>query len=109
VALFTYPKPFSASGALALALGHGTPIMLSPALARCIGAPSPAVTPMEPASLAAELDRLARDSDAVGALAGWTGALRCDRDWPAVARRHIDIYEEVRHGTHPDARRVRAA
>jgi glycosyltransferase involved in cell wall biosynthesis len=109
VALFTYPKPFSASGALALALAHRTPIMLSPALARCIGAPSTVVTPMDPASLAAELDRLAADPDAVGVHADWTGALRQEREWPAVARRHIEVYEEVRRGTHPDARRVRAA
>ena len=109
VALFTYPKPFSASGALALALAHGTPLMLSPSLARCIGAPSTIVTPLDPAHLAAELDRLARDPGAVRVHAEWTTALRQEREWPAVARRHIDVYEEVRRGTHPDARRVRAA
>jgi glycosyltransferase involved in cell wall biosynthesis len=109
VALFTYPRPFSASGALALALAHGTPLLLSPALARCIGAPSALVTPMEPASLAGELDRLARTPGAVDAHAAWTTALRHERQWPAVARRHIELYEEVRRGTDPDARRLRAA
>lgn len=109
LALFTYPRPFSASGAMALALAHRTPIMLSPALARCIGAPNTIVAPMQPAALAAELDRLAATPGAVDRHACWTEALRCGRDWPAVARRHIELYEEVRHGTHPDARRVRAA
>ena len=109
VALFTYPRPFSASGALALALAHGTPLLLSPALARCIGAPSALVTPMAPASLADELDRLARTPGAVAAHAEWTTALRDERQWPAVARRHIEVYEEVRRGTDPDAWRLRAA
>ena len=31
VAVFPYPRPFSSSGALALALAHGTPALLSPA------------------------------------------------------------------------------
>ena len=38
--VFPYPKPFASSGVLALALAHGTPVLLSPALARCAGAPS---------------------------------------------------------------------
>ncbi|MFP5488265.1 MAG: hypothetical protein ACLGHQ_08175, partial [Acidimicrobiia bacterium] len=105
----TYPKPFSASGALALALAHGTPMMLSPALARCVGAPSTLVTPLDPVRLARELDRLAGDPRAVRTYADWTAILRREREWPDVARRHIEIYEEVRRGTHPDARRVRAA
>lgn len=109
VALFTYPKPFSASGALALALAHGTPTMLSPALARCIGAPNTIVAPLSPTELARELDRLAGDPEARQTHADWTTTLRQEREWPAVARRHIEIYEEVRRGTHPDARRVRAA
>jgi glycosyltransferase involved in cell wall biosynthesis len=109
VAVFTYPKPFSASGALALALAHGTPLLLSPALARCIGAPNALVTPMEPMGLAGELERLARTPGAVHAHAEWTTALRHERQWPAVAGRHIEVYEEVRRGTHPAARRLRAA
>ena len=36
VAVFPYPKPFASSGALALALAHGTPVLLSP--------PSPAAS-----------------------------------------------------------------
>lgn len=109
VAVFTYPKPFSASGALALALAHGTPLLLSPALARCIGAPSTLVTPLAPAVLAHELDRLATTPGALDAHAAWTAALRREREWPTVAQRHLDVYEEVTRGTHPDARRVRAA
>jgi glycosyltransferase involved in cell wall biosynthesis len=109
VALFTYPKPFSASGALALALAHGTPVMLSPALARCIGAPNSVVAPMDPVALATLLDGLATNRHSVDTLASWSTALRCERDWPTVARRHLELYEEVSHVSHPDARRVRAA
>lgn len=109
VALFTYPRPFSASGALALALAHGTPMMLSPALARCVGAPSTIVTPLDAAHLAHQLDRLARTPDVLQSHADWTATLRREREWRAVAQRHIEIYEEVRRGTNPDARRLRAA
>ena len=47
--VFPYPKPFASSGVLALALAHGTPVLLSPALARCAGAPSVLTSPMAPA------------------------------------------------------------
>ena len=39
VALLPYPQPFASSGPLALALAHGTPVLLSQALARTTGAP----------------------------------------------------------------------
>lgn len=118
VALFTYPKPFSASGALALALAHGTPVLLSPAMARCVGAPSRLVAAMHASGLAGQLDRLAADRPRLGELAEWTAVLRSEREWPAVARRHAELYAglaghdptgEVDDGRDPVGRRLRAA
>jgi glycosyltransferase involved in cell wall biosynthesis len=109
VALFPYPKPFSASGALALALAHETPVLLSPPLARCIGAPNTLHAEMEPASLAAQLGALAADRARLADLAAWSQVLRVGREWPCVARRHIDLYEEVSDGQRPAGRRLRAA
>jgi hypothetical protein len=109
VALFPYPQPFSASGALALALAHETPVLLSPALARCVGAPSSLHAEMEPASLATQLDALAAHRAGLNDLAAWSRALRAGREWPSVAHRHIDTYEEVCDGQRPPRRRLRAA
>lgn len=109
VVLFPYPKPFAASGALALALAHGSPVLLSPALARCVGAPSTMVAAMEPAALARQLDALAHDRPALDENAGWSAVLRTEREWPAVARRHLDVYGEVGDGADPAPGRLRAA
>jgi glycosyltransferase involved in cell wall biosynthesis len=95
VALFPYPKPFSSSGALALALAHGTPVLLSPALARCAGAPSVLTAPMEAGPLARRLDALAGDRPALDELRRWTALLAAGRQWPAVAKQHIQLYEDV--------------
>lgn len=134
VALFPYPQPFSASGALALALAHRTPALLSPELAATAGAPEAMTAPREPRALAALLDELATeratgenyDHDAgAGAGAGVavvrdgsegagvrlaatrpfaggegrlaavraaTAELGRERAWPAVARRHLEVY-----------------
>ena len=68
VAVFPYPKPFSSSGALALALAHGTPVLLSPPLARCAGAPSVMTVPIDARSLARRLDELAASPAALDEL-----------------------------------------
>jgi glycosyltransferase involved in cell wall biosynthesis len=111
VALFSYPKPFAASGALALALAHGTPVLLSPAMARCVGAPSTLLAPMQPPALAGQLDALAANPDRLTELAEWTAVLRAEREWPTVARRHIAVYADVLEGVHDDpaGRGLRAA
>jgi glycosyltransferase involved in cell wall biosynthesis len=95
LALFPYPKPFSSSGALALALAHGTPVLLSPALARCAGAPSVLAAPMEARPLARRLDELATDAGALDELRRWTALLAAGRQWPAVAQQHVRLYEEL--------------
>jgi len=93
VALFPYPRPVSSSGALALALAHGTPALLSPELAACTGAPGELLVSREPSELAARLRALAADRAGLARLADAMRALAADRTWPAVAQRHLDIYE----------------
>jgi glycosyltransferase involved in cell wall biosynthesis len=109
VALLPYPRPHATSGPLALALGAGTPVLLSASLARCAGAPEATAVEAEPGALAARLRALADDPAAVAELAGASRALACDRAWPAVADRHLDVYEEVTHGRRAARRSLRAA
>jgi glycosyltransferase involved in cell wall biosynthesis len=95
VALFMYPRPFSSSGALALALAHETAPLLSPAMAASIGAPDALAAPGDAWGLARKLRRLAADTSALEPLREAARELAGDRSWPAVARRHLEIYEEV--------------
>ncbi|HEX4903610.1 MAG TPA: glycosyltransferase [Acidimicrobiales bacterium] len=91
VALFPYPRPFSSSGALALALAAGTPSLLSAPLGRCVGAPSQLVAPTAE-HLAARLRELASSPGALEQVAAATAALAEGRAWDAVARAHLDLY-----------------
>ena len=95
VAVFPYPKPFSSSGALALALSLGTPVLLSPALARCAGAPSATAVALDAPAIAERLHELARSPEELDALAAWSATLAAGRSWSAVAGRHAHLYEEV--------------
>jgi glycosyltransferase involved in cell wall biosynthesis len=95
VAVFAYPRPFSSSGAFALALAHGTPALLSPPLARDVGAPSVMTVPLDARSLAARLDELAADAAALDALRSWSAVLAAGRRLPVVAAAHARLYEEV--------------
>ena len=108
VALFLYGKPFSASGVLALALAHGTPVLLSPALARCTGAPNSITAPMDPRRLARRLDELAARREHLDQLRDWTSVLAAGRSWPAVATRHVRLYEELLNAERCARRRLRA-
>jgi glycosyltransferase involved in cell wall biosynthesis len=94
VAVFAYPAPFSSSGALALALAHRTPILVSPPLAECTGAPAELVVATDPESLAT---RLASLSDPVERLrlAAATERLTAERTWPRVAAAHASLYERL--------------
>lgn len=94
LALLVYPQPFSASGVLALALQHSTPLLVSESLAACIEAPDLGV-PTDAASLAARLADLAGDAGALRRLGRASEALGVGRTWADVARRHLDIYQEV--------------
>jgi glycosyltransferase involved in cell wall biosynthesis len=108
VALFPYPKPFAASGALALALSLGTPVLMSPALARCAGAPSAVTVPLDARQMARRLQELARQPHRLADLGGWASTLAGGRTWPAVGRRHADLYEETLNDARTTGRRLRA-
>lgn len=109
LAAFPYPRPFAASGAVSLALAHRTPLLLSPALSRVMGAPSEVVMPTDPALLAETFRSLAADRRRLTDLAAWSVALAAGRAWPEVADRHLSLYEEVSHGPDPARRRLRPA
>lgn len=95
VAVFPYPRPMAASGALALALAHGTPALVSAELARTIQAPHALIAPRDPLLLAEHLRALHRDPDALTRLGAATRVLAEGRSWPAVARRHLAVYGGV--------------
>jgi len=109
LALFPYPRPFASSGPLALALAHGTPVLLSQALARCTAAPLALTAPPTVPELAARLRALAVDRAGLEPLRERTVAFAAGRAWPAVADRHLELYEEVRRAERPARRRLRAA
>ncbi len=94
VALFPYPRPFSSSGALSIALACGTPVLLSAPMARCIGAPSPLVI-RDAGDLATRLRRLSVDADERHELRRWTDRLVEGRHWDEVADLHRDLYRSV--------------
>ena len=108
VALIPYPRPFATSGPLALALGAGTPALLSVPLAACIGSSTAEAVPADAESIAARLSLLARDSGARERLAAATRELARERAWPQVAERHLELYEEVCDAG-PAGGRLRAA
>ena len=108
LALFPYPRPFSSSGALADALSHHTPVLLSPALAQCIGAPAACTAPDDPADLARRLVDISADRSLLDAIRTASATLAEGRSWPAVAARHLRVYEEVSHGPGPAGRRLRS-
>ena len=105
VALFPYPKPFASSGALALALAYGTPVLLSPPLARSVGAPNVTTVALDPPLLSQRLNDLAAKPESLDELRHWSGVLAEGRRWPAVAKRHIQLYEEVVRDVNRVARR----
>jgi len=92
VALLPYPQPFASSGPLALALAHGTPVLLSDALAATVGAPDELAVPTDPAAIAARFDALAADRGDRERLRAAAATLAAGRSWPEVARRHLDLY-----------------
>jgi glycosyltransferase involved in cell wall biosynthesis len=98
LALFMYPRPHASSGALALALAHGTPPLLSPALARSIQAPPALEAPDDPPLLAERLSALASEPALLDPVRAAAQTLTRSRSWSEVAARHLEIYEEVTNG-----------
>ncbi|WP_322762104.1 glycosyltransferase [Frankia sp. Cr2] len=109
LALLPYPKPHASSGVLALAFGYRTPVLLSHALADCVGAPPLMTIPGTPAALADRLRELARDQGQLDRIRTANAFLADGRSWPTVASRHLDLYEEVTGGKGAVGRRVRTA
>lgn len=95
VALFLYPRPFASSGALALALAHGTPPLLSPQLGALCGAPRELIAPLEPSALAEHLADLAARPDRLESMRAVCRRLAAGRSWRSVACRHLALYQEV--------------
>jgi glycosyltransferase involved in cell wall biosynthesis len=95
LALFPYPQPVSSSGALALALAHRTPVLLSPELAACAGAPATLTAPREAGALGRALAVLAADRTLLGELGSAAEGMAVDRTWDAIAARHLALYEEA--------------
>jgi glycosyltransferase involved in cell wall biosynthesis len=92
VALLPYPQPFASSGPLALALAHGTPVLLSDALAATVEAPDELAVATDPAVIAARLQSLAADRGERERLSAAAASLAAGRSWPEIARRHLDLY-----------------
>lgn len=109
VALFPYPAPHAASGALALALAHRTPVLLSPQLAAVTGADTRLVCSLEPPELAARLRAIGRDGAMRAELRDATAAMTDARAWPQAAAQHRSVYQEVARATGTSRRRLRAA
>ena len=108
LALFPYPQPFASSGALALALSYGTPVLVSEAVARCIEAPPQLTVPIEPKALADELDRAVSDPERMRSIRDACAQLTAGRSWTAVAKAHLELYEEVLNAHGPVSGRLRA-
>jgi glycosyltransferase involved in cell wall biosynthesis len=107
-ALFPYPRPFATSGPLALALANSTPVLLSPPLAACVGAPAETVVPLGAEAMASSLRALAADPSRLDRVRAAGRQLAAGRDWPAVAERHLELYREVIHAPRATGRRLRA-
>ncbi len=109
LALFLYPRPFSSSGALALALAYRTPFLVSTELGRCTGAPEAVLVERDPHRVAQRLRTLAFSPAELEAVRDETAQLCEERSWPRIARRHLDVYEEVTRARRPARRRLRSA
>ena len=92
VALLLYPRPFASSGPLALALAHGTPVLMSDALARMTEAPAALAVGLDPARIAVRLRELAASPAQRERLRAAAARLAAGRTWPEVARRHLELY-----------------
>jgi glycosyltransferase involved in cell wall biosynthesis len=106
--LLPHHSPFSSSGALALALAYGTPVLLSSELAACVAAPDPMAVERDPQVLGGRLQRLALDPTKAQRLRDAAASFAAGRTWPEVARRHLELYEEVTDGNRAPGRRLRA-
>lgn len=106
VALLCYPRPHASSGALALAVAHGTPLLLGEPVARCVEAPEELEVPLDPSTIAERLRHLASHRGTRERLRAATRRFATGRSWPEVARQHLDLYEEMLRAPHTADRTV---
>jgi glycosyltransferase involved in cell wall biosynthesis len=106
IALLCYPRPHASSGALALALAHGTPLLLGEPVARCVAAPEELEIPLDPSTIAERLRRLANHRGTREELRTATRRFATGRSWPEVARQHLDLYEEMLRAPHAADRTI---
>lgn len=99
VALFCYPAPHSSSGAVAMALAYGTPLLASDALAGGMGLPPGLAVSLDQGELAESLRMMAADRSSLEGMAQTASRLAAGRGWPQVARRHLELYDRVASGT----------
>jgi glycosyltransferase involved in cell wall biosynthesis len=95
--IFPYPGGESASGALATALGHGRPAVVTEVLGETVrefGAGA-VVLPGDPAALAEATNRLLDDPAALSEAFRGTERARAALSWEAVAEAHERLYSEV--------------
>jgi len=95
LALFAYPAPHSSSGAVAMAFAHGTPVLTSDELGRCMGLPSDSSVSLNGGELAERLRRLARDRDSLAELRRVSIAMAGGRSWPEMAKLHLRLYDRI--------------
>lgn len=98
LALFAYPAPHSSSGAVAMALAHGTPFLTSEALGRSMGLPPESSVSLDGGELAERLGRLACDRDSLAELRRASTGIGVGRSWPEVAKQHLGLYDRIASG-----------
>ncbi|MFP3882738.1 MAG: glycosyltransferase [Actinomycetota bacterium] len=95
LALFCYPAPHSSSGAVAVALAHGTPVLAGDALARAMTLPDGMAVSLEDGELAERLRRLANDPRLLADLGRASSRVVSGRTWSEVAERHLWLYRSA--------------
>jgi glycosyltransferase involved in cell wall biosynthesis len=97
LAVFPYRGGESASGALATALGHGRPAVVTDVLAEAVREyDAGAVVPREdPEALAAAIRRLLDDPAALDRAFRGTEAARRGLSWDAIAEAHERLYADL--------------
>ena len=98
LALFPYPRPFSSSGVLALALATGLRSCCRRRSPAAPARPASVSAPVEPVALAERLKLLASKPEALDQLRWWADVLASGRRWPEVAAEHEALYRELTDG-----------
>ena len=97
LAVFPYRSGESASGALATALGHGRPAVVTDVLGESVAeyGAGAVVPPEDPTALAAAVNRLLDDPEALQEAFRGTERARQALSWPAIAEAHERLYSDL--------------